>query len=251
MTTELAGAAIAFVCAALATPAGLTGAFLLVPIQLTVLGIPAAKIPATNLIFNIISAPAATLSNYRAKKIDYELVRWLTLGTVPGIVVGAILHAEVFTSEDSFTYFVAGVLGFLGLWILFGPRPKQDARNKLTHPQIVLIAFVAGIVGGIYGVGGGVFTAPVLVLIGVSVASFAPATILVTLIASVIGIVAFTLLSSPSFPSTPDWGLGIAMGLGGVAGSWTGAKIAHRVPELVLRRGIGVAVLILAARVLF
>lgn len=251
MTTELAGAAIAFVCAALATPAGLTGAFLLVPIQLTVLGIPAAKIPATNLIFNVISAPGATLSNYRAKKIDFELVRWLTLGTVPGVVVGAVLRAELFASTGAFKGFVAVVLGFLGLWILFGPKPDKEARNRLTHPQIVGIAFVAGIVGGIYGVGGGVFTAPVLVLVGVAVASFAGATILVTLIASVIGIVTFILLASPSFPSEPDWGLGVALGLGGVLGSWSGAKIAPHVPERVLRKGIGVAVLILAARVLF
>lgn len=251
MQTELTGAAIAFVCAMLATPAGLTGAFLLVPIQLTMLGVPAAKVPATNLIFNVISAPGATVRHWRGKNIDFELVRWLTLGTVPGVVVGAVLRAEVFTEPDVFKAVVAIVLGVLGLWILAGPRPAEDARGSLTHPQIVAIAFAAGIVGGVYGVGGGVFTAPVLVLLGVSVASFAPATILVTLISSVVGIAAFVLLSSPSFPSHPDIGLGVALGIGGVAGSWTGAKIAPRMPELLLRRGIGVAALLLAARVLY
>lgn len=250
MTTELAGAAIAFVVAALATPAGLTGAFMLVPLQLTVLDVPTAKIPPTNLIFNAISTPGATVRHYRRKNIDFELVKWLAVGTLPGVVLGAVLRVEVFASEDAFKAIVAGVLVVLGVWILLGKKPPKDARDTLTPAQMVAIAFFAGVIGGVYGVGGGVFSAPVLVIIGVSVASFAPATILVTFFSSIVGIATFALLSSPSFPSTPDWSLGIALGLGGLAGSWTGARLAPHVPELWLRRGIGVAVLLLAARVL-
>lgn len=250
MGTELAGAAIAFVFAAIATPAGLSGAFLLVPIQLSVLNVPTAKIPPTNLIFNVISIPGATVRHQRAGNIDYELVRWLAAGTVPGVVLGAVLRVEVFSSDTAFKAIVAGVLAFIGIWILAGKKPDKDARKDLRAGQIVAIAFFAGVIGGIYGVGGGVFSVPVLVLLGVAVASFAPATLLVTFFSSIVGIVTFILLSSPEFPSDPDWGLGVALGLGGVAGSWTGARIAPHVPDLWLRKGIGVAALLLAARVL-
>lgn len=250
MDKELAGAAIAFVCALIATPAGMTGAFLLVPIQLSVLGVPAAKVPATNLLFNVISAPAATLRHARAGRIDRSFVLPLLVGSLPGVIVGAVLRARVFTSPEVFKYFVAVVLCVIGLRILFGRREPRDGAHGLAAWQLASMAFVAGVVGAIYGVGGGVLTAPTLVALGVAVASFAPATILVTLICSVVGIVAFTLLATADFPSQPDITLGLAIGAGGLIGSWVGAGLTARLDEKLLARIVGVLTLLLAVRVL-
>ena len=37
----------------------------------------------------------------------------------------------------------------------------------------------------------------------------------------------------------PVWWLGVAMGLGGAAGSYLGIRIQHRLPEVFLRRLLG------------
>lgn len=250
MDKELAGAAIAFVCALIATPAGMTGAFLLVPIQLSVLGVPAAKVPATNLLFNVISTPAATVRHARAGRIDKSFVIPLLIGSVPGVVIGAVLRARVFTSPEVFKYFVAVVLCVIGLRVLFGRRRPREGAHGLLPWQLAAMAFAASVVGAIYGVGGGVLTAPTLVALGVAVTRFAPATILVTLICSIAGITAFSLLATPEFPSTPDVALGLAIGVGGVFGSWVGAGLTTRLDELLLARVVGVLTLALAGRVL-
>jgi uncharacterized membrane protein YfcA len=40
----------------------------------------------------------------------------------------------------------------------------------------------------------------------------------------------------------------VALGIGGVAGSYVGASLQHRVPEALLRRGLGVVCVALAVR---
>ena len=45
---------------------------------------------------------------------------------------------------------------------------------------------------------------------------------------------------------SPDWTLGIAAGLGGLAGGWLGATIQPAVPERALRTLLGVLALALA-----
>ena len=37
----------------------------------------------------------------------------------------------------------------------------------------------------------------------------------------------------------PDWGIGVALGAGGIFGSYLGARIQPRLPEDVIRRILG------------
>lgn len=51
--------------------------------------------------------------------------------------------------------------------------------------------------------------------------------------------------------AAPDWPTGIALGLGGLAGAYTGARIQSRLPDLLIRRVMGVLVIAIAARYLW
>jgi hypothetical protein len=80
----------------------------------------------------------------------------------------------------------------------------------------------------------------------------APAALASTFITSVAGVITFTILSvSNHGPIAPDWPTGIALGVGGLAGAYTGARIQSRIPELVIRRLVGVLVIAIAARYLW
>jgi hypothetical protein len=48
---------VAFLVALLTTPAGISGAFLLLPFQMSVLGIVSPSVTPTNLVFNIVATP--------------------------------------------------------------------------------------------------------------------------------------------------------------------------------------------------
>ena len=51
--------AVAFVIAALVTSAGVSGAFLILPFQMSVLGFTSPAVSATNLLYNIVAIPLA------------------------------------------------------------------------------------------------------------------------------------------------------------------------------------------------
>jgi uncharacterized protein len=46
----------------------------------------------------------------------------------------------------------------------------------------------------------------------------------------------------------PEWDVGLALGLGGLAGGFLGASIQTRLPEAALRRGLGVLAFALGVR---
>ena len=55
--TELVALVAAFVIAVLATPAGVSGAVLLLPFQVSVLGTPSPAVTPTNLLYNVVATP--------------------------------------------------------------------------------------------------------------------------------------------------------------------------------------------------
>jgi uncharacterized membrane protein YfcA len=111
----------------------------------------------------------------------------------------------------------------------------------------VAITVVVGCVGGIYGVGGGSALAPVLIADGHPPSRAAPAALASTFVTSVVGVVAFTVLAAYHHGRPPDWPTGILLGLGGLAGGYAGARLQHRLPEAVIRHGLGVVVVAVGA----
>jgi uncharacterized membrane protein YfcA len=241
--SEGLGALIAFALATITTPAGVSGAVLLIPVQVSILGVPNPALTPTNLLYNVIATPGAMLG-YRG--FDRALVRLLAAGTVPGVIVGAILRVTLIDGPREFFVVIAAVLLPLGVWLVLD-RPTR--RHPAREGRIVALALAVGLIGGIYGIGGGSLLAPLLVGMGLSVLAVAPATIAVTFLTSVVGVVAFALLSlSESGSIAPDWALGIALGLGGLAGGFCGARLQGRLPEALIRRGLGVLSIVLSVR---
>jgi uncharacterized protein len=107
---------------------------------------------------------------------------------------------------------------------------------------------VVGCVGGIYGIGGGSILAPILIGSGRKPTEVAPGALAATFVTSVAGVLAFTILSLHQHTSVaPDWPTGIALGLGGLAGGYTGARIQSRMPDLLIRRILGALVIAIGA----
>jgi uncharacterized protein len=114
------------------------------------------------------------------------------------------------------------------------------------------LAAVVGCVGGIYGIGGGSILAPVLIGSGRRAAEVAPAALASTFVTSAAGVITFTILSVHQHGSVaPDWPTGVALGVGGVAGGYTGARIQSRLPDALIRRLVGVLVMAIGVRYLW
>ena len=134
------------------------------------------------------------------------------------------------------------VLVPLGVCLLFQRHRSQTRRLavRLPEPVLVAVAGVVGYVGGIYGIGGGSILAAILIGTGRPAAEVAPTTLATTFLTSVVGVVAFLILSvGHSGSLAPDWGTGIASGIGGLLGGYIGARLQPHLAETVICRLVG------------
>jgi hypothetical protein len=139
----------------------------------------------------------------------------------------------------------------LGTWLaLTLPVPASTARPARLPPAAVgIIAAITGCVGGIYGIGGGAILAPILIADGRTPAQVAPAALSSTLVTSPARVVTFSILSAVHHGGiAPDWGTGIALGIGGLAGGYAGARLHARLPQTVIRRLLALAVIAIGIR---
>ncbi len=257
--TEIVALLAAFAIAVLATPAGISGAVLLLPFQVSVLGTPSPAVTPTNLLYNVVATPGALYRYWRQGQTGGRLALTLIAGTLPGVVAGSVIRVELLPGPKVFDVVVATVLLPLGGWLALTPparagtaaRPARPMR-VIPVPVLVLLSVAVGCVGGIYGIGGGSILAPVLIGTGRRPAEVAPAALAATFVTSVAGVVTFAILSIHHPGSVaPDWPAGIALGAGGLAGAYAGARLQSRLPDAVIRRLVGVLVVAIGARYLW
>ena len=264
--TEAVALIAAFGIAVLATPAGISGAVLLLPFQVSVLGTPSPAVTPTNLLYNVVATPGALYRYWRQGQGGGALAWLLIAGTLPGVVAGSVIRVELLPSPQVFDLVVAAVLLPLGSWLALtrspraavaaggpaGAGPAAQRGRRLPRPVLIVLAAAVGCVGGIYGIGGGSILAPVLIGTGRRPSEVAPAALASTFVTSVAGVVTFTVLSlHHSGPVAPDWPTGIALGAGGLAGAYTGARLQSRLPDALIRRLVGILVVAIACRYLW
>lgn len=252
LSDALLGAGIAFLVATVTTPVGISGAVFLVPVQVSLLHTPSPSVTPTNLLYNLIATPGA-LARYAARGIaGAPLTSALVLGTLPGVVIGAVIRVEFLAGPDAFYLVIAAVLAPLGAWLALGRSPAGRTPPRPNDRRITALALLVGTVGGIYGIGGGSLLGPILVGLGFSVIEVAPAALASTFLTSIVGVVAYAVLSLRASGSiAPDWIVGVGIGVGGLLGGFLGASLQPRIPEELLRRGLGLLALGLGARYLF
>jgi uncharacterized protein len=254
--TEAVALAASFAIAAVATPAGISGAVLLLPFQVSVLDTPSPAVTPTNLLYNVIATPGALYQYWRQHQTGGHLTLLLIAGTLPGVIAGSVIRVELLPGPHLFELVVAGVLLPLGTWLAAtSPAHRHDParpHREIPAPVLITLAVLVGCVGGIYGIGGGSILAPILLGTGRPAAEVAPAALASTFITSLAGVATFAILSVHQHaPIAPDWPTGIALGLGGLAGAYTGARLQDRLPDALIRRIIGMLVIVIGARYLW
>jgi len=240
---------------------GISGAFLLLPFQMSVLGIYSPAASATNLVFNLLAIPGGIYRYWREDRLLWPLAGVITAGSAPGTFAGAWLRIHWLADRAAFEPFVAVVLAWLAWRMLLDVRRGQTSptvaapvrltawswrRVRFRHggmehvfglPSLLLLAFLTGVIGTTYGIGGGAFMVPLcLAVYRLPVHAIAGATLTATFLTSAIALAAYSVLPAPPGVAVrPDWALGLAFGLGGLGGTYLGARLQKRVPQRRLK----------------
>ncbi len=268
---------------------GVSGAFLLLPFQMSFLGYTTPSVSATNQLFNIVAIPSGVYRYWQEGRMVWPLTVVVVIGTLPGVFIGAFIRVIYLPNPRHFKLFAATVLFYIGLKMILNLLKKssagkinseqrfqemvrrhrdKSAGSEITDPMalkavkvthfnlrrigytfyeetfdvsfwgIMSLSFIVGIVGGIYGIGGGSIIAPFFVtFFGLPVFTVAGAALMGTFVTSVAG-VAFYQIISPFYPTisvAPDWLLGILFGLGGMGGMYLGARCQKFIPAKVIK----------------
>ena len=127
-----------------------------------------------------------------------------------------------------------------------------DKSYSFGTVPLFLLSLAVGVIGGIYSIGGGSIIAPFLVAVfGLPVHTVAGAALVGTFITSVVGVAFFEALSvtapAGAQSAAPDWLLGAVLEIGGLAGTYVGARVQKYLPDLWIRVVLGVLVTLLAS----
>lgn len=273
---------VAFLLSFFTSMVGISGAILLLPFQMSVLQFTTPSVTATNLVYNLAAIPSGVYRYLREGRMIWLLTWAIIAGTIPGVALGYFFRVRYLPDPRAFKVFAGCVLLYIG-WRLLSEAVRRSSQQSLRAPGAISdastvttlrvslsrvtfafqgevfafsvpamagLALVVGIIGGIYGIGGGALMAPLCVtLFRLPVYTIAGAVLAGTLLTSVVGVALYSLVPAPEGLSTaPDWELGLLFGLGGIAGMYLGARCQRYIPQRALKLLLAGLMLFLAAQ---
>jgi uncharacterized membrane protein YfcA len=226
---------------------------------------PAAA--ATSLAVVVLNAASGSLSYFRSGRIDIGTGLVLAVGSIPGAFVGPWVSER--TPERAFK--LAFALFLLVMAVVLYRRPERPAhpephsrggvgriRRKFTDrsgmsfeysyslPLALAIAFVAGVLSSMFGIGGGTVHVPAMIHLMAFPVHVATATSFFVL--------AITALAGTLEYARRDyilWPLAAALGAGVIVGAQLGAWLSHRMRGRRILKLLGLAIVALALRLLW
>jgi uncharacterized membrane protein YfcA len=112
---------------------GVSGAFLLLPFQVSVLGFTSPAVSPTNLVYNIVAIPSGVYRYIREKRMAWPLSLVIIAGSLPGVFFGVIFRIRYLPDPNNFKFFVGCVLFYIAARLLYDLTPKAGALKKKTN----------------------------------------------------------------------------------------------------------------------
>lgn len=127
---------IAFAISFFTSMGGVSGAFLLLPFQMSVLGYTSPSVSATNQVFNIIAIPSGVYRYWSEGRMVWPLTWVIILGTLPGVFIGAVVRVVYLPNPRHFKLFAASVLFFIAFKMIRDLlKYKKRECNKISDKK--------------------------------------------------------------------------------------------------------------------
>jgi len=274
---------VALVISFFTSMGGVSGAFLLLPFQMSLLNYTSPSVSATNFVYNVVAIPSGVYRYIKEGRMAWPLTWVVVAGALPGVFLGYYVRVLYLPDPKAFKLFAGCVLFYIGVRLLYEISGKASSRkakiNTLISASLPLeavvktisfsltkikyeflgerfsfstigmfiLAFFTGIIGGAYGIGGGAIIAPLCVAVfHLPVYTVAGAALMGTFLTSISGVVFYSVIPVNGVVTAPDWLLGFLFGIGGFVGMYLGARAQKFIPQKFIKLMLGVIIVFLA-----
>jgi hypothetical protein len=163
MTISLYLLAAVFLTSLVLTMVGLGGGLIFSPLFI-LLGFAKADAASASLFLNLIAAASAAFTYARKKMVDFSLSIPLIVSSGLAAPLGSYLNTRLDTKP--FLLIMAGVLAMAGVRMLMPAGNSVESGSTGTTQKVIggiVIGACIGGIGGMLGIGGGVFIVPLLI----------------------------------------------------------------------------------------
>jgi uncharacterized membrane protein YfcA len=226
----------------------------------------------------VTGTPGGVYRYARECRFVWPVAILIVAGIIPGVLIGYYLRIIYLPDPKTFKFFVGCVLFLIAFKLL---KEALNGKSAVTQdnctltdrvaeasiemkttrfnfkgagysfatPKLLGLALAVGIIGGVYGIGGGSIIAPFLItFFRLPVYAIAGAVLLGTFVSSLAGVTFYTLIPINGAVAAPDWLLGILFGAGGLMGMYLGARVQKYASERWIKLMLGAVIVIVAAK---
>jgi hypothetical protein len=207
---------------------GVGGGFIIVP-ALTLLGFSVINAAATSLVGVLLTAISGSLINWWNRYLNWRVCGQIALVGIPAAQVGAWVGDRI---KDRWLALIFSGLLLLTIYLIYWRESlNQDLDNPAEETEVATISSapfsrwefaqigaIAGVMSGIFGIGGGIVMVPLqIILLGESIKTAAP-----TSLGAMVAIAASGLIQH-TWHHHVLWIPGICLGIGGIIGVQLGS----------------------------
>ncbi len=126
---------VAFVISFFTSMGGVSGAFLLLPFQMSFLGYTNPSVSATNQLFNVVAIPSGVYRYFKEGRMVWPLTWIVIIGTLPGVLIGAYVRVVYLPNPKNFKLFAAGVLLYIGTKMVRDLLSKKTGNANTANSE--------------------------------------------------------------------------------------------------------------------
>ncbi|MBD2465955.1 sulfite exporter TauE/SafE family protein [Oscillatoria sp. FACHB-1407] len=224
---------------------GIGGGLMMVPV-LTFFGIPLVQATATSLIGVLLSSISGTVQNFQTKSLNWQVSLLLALFGIPTAQLGAWLGDRL---PDAGLSLAFAALLLITIYMMQLRQKLKRQENKTqeetnqtpttdvaqvavtgrTAKPIAWIGLLAGVLSGLFGVGGGVVMVPLQMLFLGEGIKAAVRTSLGAIVA-----IAISGIAQHAWNGNVLWVPGLCLGLGGILGAQVGTRLLPKLPDRMI-----------------
>lgn len=228
------------------TMVGLGGGLIFSPL-FVLLGFAKFEAASASLFLNLIAAASAAFAYSRKNMVDFSLAVPLIVSSTLAAPVGSYLNIHI--DVQPFLIAMAVVLALAGVRMLMPPPVETSGEDLSRSKKIVggvAIGAAIGLVGGMLGIGGGVFIVPLLIYLLKTPTKIAAATsTFIVCFSSLSGFLGYASMAEI------DWFFILPAAVASFAGGQAGARImSTRLKGSIIRIMFSIILFALCAKLL-